>query len=127
MTMRAALIAFILSVISARASSAPITLRSGYPPGLEHAAAGPAVQSVPFALKYAGWQPLAPGQLIVWVNDEDGYLFQVSQPCRGLQSVKQISLTSKDGLVRSGVDSVQFSNGDCRIIEIRNLNFRTKG
>ena len=127
MTMKAAVIAPILAVLAGCASSG-IARRAGDAPGLDLAvpSAGPPIQKIIHSSEYAGWRPLAADQVVVWENEQVGYLVRVSQPCQGLQSANAIELTSlRNEWVRSGIDSVKFTGGECRIVEIRNVDFRT--
>ena len=125
MTMKAAVIAPILAVLAGCASSG-IARRAGDAPGLDLAvpSAGPPIQKIIHSSEYAGWRPLAADQVVVWENEQVGYLVRV-QPCEGLQSASEIGFTSKTAFVRSGIDSVKFAGGECRIVEIRNVDFRT--
>jgi len=124
MTRKAALVACVTLVLAGCASSG-IARRAGDAPGLELAvqSAGPPVTYF-LSGEFAGWRPLSTDQVVIWENDKVGYLLRFGQPCEGLQSASEIQLTTGHARVRSGVDSVKFSGGECRIGEIRNLNFQ---
>jgi hypothetical protein len=127
MTMKAAAIALILAVLAGCASSG-IARRAGDAPGLDVAvqSAGPPLRKVHYWSEYAGWQPLRADQLVIWQTEQVGYLVRVSQPCQGIQSANTIQLTAmRNEWVRSGIDSVKFSGGECQIVEIRDVDFRT--
>lgn len=124
MTKKANLIVSI-ALILAGCSSAGIVRRAGEGEGLDRLmqSAGPPVDSVPYLIRYQGWRPVAPDKVAIWATANDGYLLTVTQPCAGLQSADQIQLTSRNALVRRGVDTVKFAGQQCRIAEIRNLDF----
>ncbi len=125
MTKNTALIVSI-ALILAGCSGSGIVRRAGEKEGLARLmeSASPPVDSVPYLIRYEGWQPLATDKVAVWATASDGYLLTVTQPCDGLQSAAQIQLTSRNALVRRGVDAVKFTGQSCRIAEIRNLDFR---
>jgi hypothetical protein len=124
MTKKTALMVSI-ALIFAGCSSSGIVRRTGEEEGLDRlmAAAGPPVDSVPYLIRYQGWRPLATDKVAIWATVNEGYLLTVTQPCAGLQSTDQIQLTSMNALVRRGVDTVKFAGRQCRIAEIRNLDF----
>jgi len=127
MTMKAAAISLTLAVLAGCASSG-IASRAGDAPGLDVAvqSAGPPLRKVHYWSEYAGWRPLGADQLVIWQTEQVGYLVRVSQPSQGLQSANAIQLTTmRNGWVRSGIDSVKFSGGECQIVEIRDVDFRT--
>ena len=125
MTKKAALVVAI-ALILAGCSSSGIVRRVGEREGLDRLmeSAGPPVDSVPYLIRYEGWQPLGTDKVAVWATASDGYLLTVTQPCDGLQSAAQIQLTSRNAVVRRGVDAVKFTGQNCGIAEIRNLDFR---
>jgi len=126
MRKKAALIVSI-GLILAGCSSSGIVRRAGEREGLDRLmeSAGPPVDSVPYLIRYEGWQPLATDRVVVWATASDGYLLTVTSPCAELQSADQIQLTSRNALVRRGVDAVKFKGQSCRIAEIRSIDFRT--
>jgi hypothetical protein len=115
-----------IALILAGCSSSGIVRRAGEGEGLDRLmeSAGPPVDSVPYLIRYSGWQPLATDKFAVWATASDGYLLTVTQPCAELQSADQIQLTSRNALVRRGVDAVKFKGQSCRIAEIRLIDFR---
>jgi hypothetical protein len=126
MIIKTALIVLMLPIFAGCASSG-VVRRTGDAPGLDVAvqSAGPPVQKITYSSEYAAWRPLAADQLVIWENERVGYLVRVGQPCQGLQSASEISLTQRNGLVRTAIDSVKFSGGKCLIAEIRNVHFQT--
>jgi Family of unknown function (DUF6491) len=115
-----------IALILAGCSGSGIVRRAGEGERLDRLieSAGAPVDSVPYLIRYEGWQPLATDKVAVWATASDGYLLTVTQPCAELQSADQIQLTSRNALVRKGVDAVKFKGQSCRIAEIRNLDFR---
>ena len=126
MTKKTALIVSI-ALILAGCSGSGIVRRAGEGQGLERfmESAGAPVDSVPYLIRYEGWQPLAPDKVAIWATASDGSLLTVTQPCAELQSADQIQLTSRNALVRRGVDAVKFKGQSCQIAEIRTIDFRT--
>jgi hypothetical protein len=64
-------------------------------------------------MRYEGWRALAADKIVIWANTDVGYLLTVTQPCTGLQSADRIQLTSRNALVRRGVDSVKVAGQSC--------------
>ena len=114
-------------LILAGCSSSAIVRREGDTAGVERYAqsAGSPVENAPLLIRYEGWRALAADKIVIWANTDVGYLLTVTQPCTGLQSADRIQLTSRDALVRRGVDSVKVAGQSCQIAEIRPVDFRT--
>lgn len=96
---------------------------------LYRAAAGEPVRALSFAGKLRGWTPLGPETVAVWIRRDRGYLLEVARPCHDLAFSVYLTLTSRQGRVIAGADSViarRTSGGiggsRCRIETIRPLD-----
>lgn len=120
----------LLSVLVAGCATRP-----GVPPTdrLEayRAAAGEPQQSFSFRGHLWGWTSLGGETLAVWTRSDRGYLLEVARPCQDLAFAVHITLTSRQGRVVSGADSIIARRIDggvggsrCRIESIRPLDAR---
>jgi hypothetical protein len=109
--------------------------RPGVPPTdrLEayRAAAGEPQRSFSFRGQLWGWTSLGGETLAVWTRSDRGYLLEVARPCPDLAHSVYVTLTSRQGRVVSGADSVIARRSDggiggsrCRIESIRPLDAR---
>lgn len=109
--------------------------RPGVPPTdrLEayRAAAGQPQRSFNFRGQLWGWTSLGGETLAVWTRSDRGYLLEVAHPCVDLAFASYITLTSRQGRVVSGADSIISRRIDggiggsrCRIESIRPLDAR---
>ncbi|RPI12325.1 MAG: hypothetical protein EHM60_12280 [Lysobacterales bacterium] len=96
---------------------------------LYRAAAGEPVRALSFAGRLRGWTPLGPDAVAVWIRRDRGYLLEVARPCHDLAFSVYLTLTSRQGRVVAGADSViarRTSGGiggaRCRIETIRPLD-----
>jgi hypothetical protein len=124
---RTAILATLLIVVAGCAT------RPGVPPTdrLEayRAAAGEPQRSFNFRGHLWGWTSLGGETLAVWTRSDSGYLVEVARPCPDLAFSVSITITSRQGRVVSGADSViarRASGGvggsRCRIESIRPLD-----
>lgn len=127
---RAAIVVTALLLVVAGCASRP-----GVPPTdqLEayRAAAGEPQRSFSFRGHLWGWTSLGGETLAVWTRSDSGYLVEVARPCPDLAFSVSITITSRQGRVVSGADSViarRASGGvggsRCRIESIRPLDAR---
>jgi hypothetical protein len=93
------------------------------------AAAGEPQRTFNFAGRLWGWTPLAPETIAVWTRSDRGYLLEVARPCHDLAHSVYLTLTSRQGLVVAGADSViarrtggGIGGARCRIESIRPLD-----
>jgi hypothetical protein len=109
--------------------------RPGVPPTdrLEayRAAAGEPQRAFSFRGHLWGWTSLGGETLAVWTRSDRGYLLEVARPCPDLAFSVYVTLTSRQGRVVSGADSVIARRKDggiggsrCRIESIRPLDAR---
>lgn len=95
------------------------------------AAAGEPQRSFSFRGHLWGWTSLGGETLAVWMHSDRGYLLEVARPCNDLAFSVYITLTSRQGRVVAGADSVIARRTDggiggsrCRIETIRPLDAR---
>jgi hypothetical protein len=109
--------------------------RPGVPPTdrLEsyRAAAGEPQRSFTYRGRLWGWTSLGGETLAVWTHSDRGFLLEVARPCQDLAFAVYITLTSRQGRVVSGADSIIARRIDggiggsrCRIESIRPLDAR---
>ena len=126
---RAAIVAAIFMLVAGCAT------RPGVPPTdrLEayRAAAGEPQRSFTFRGHLWGWTSLGGETLAVWTRSDRGYLVEVAHPCLDLAFAVHITLTSRQGRVVSGADSIiarriegGVGGSRCRIESIRPLDAR---
>lgn len=126
---RTAIVATLFTLVAGCATS------PGVPPTdrLEayRAAAGEPQRSFSFRGHLWGWTSLGGETLAVWTRSDSGYLLEVARPCHDLAFSSYITLTSRQGRVVSGADSVIARRIDggiggsrCRIESIRPIDAR---
>jgi len=71
------------------------------------------------------WQLVGPGKVVIWPTINDAYLVTVESPCPGLEWANSIAVTSKEShMVSTRFDFVKYDKGQCRISEIRPIDYK---
>jgi hypothetical protein len=125
----------VFAVIALLTALAGCVMREGVPPTdyLEayRAAAGEPQRNFAYRGHLWGWRSLGGETIAVWTRSDTGYLLEVARPCKDLAFTVYITLTSRQGRVVAGADSVIARRIDggvggsrCRIESIRPLDAR---
>lgn len=85
--------------------------------------AGAPVDSFRF-LNLTQWELVAPTKVVVWPKLQEAYLLTVDEPCSELEWAKSIAVTSSVQRVTARFDSVKAGRDECRINEIRPIDYR---
>ena len=126
---RAVVVATLFSIVAGCAT------RPGVPPtdqlAAYRAAAGEPQRTFSFRGNLWGWTSLGAETLAVWTRSDRGYLLEVARPCPDLAFSVYLTITSRQGRVVSGADSViarravgGVGGSRCRIESIRPLDAR---
>jgi hypothetical protein len=70
------------------------------------------------------WELVAPNKVVVWPKLQEAYLLTVDEPCSELEWAKSIAVTSSVQRVTARFDSVKAGRDECRINEIRPIDYR---
>lgn len=70
------------------------------------------------------WELVAPTKVVVWPKLQEAYLLTVDEPCSELEWAKSIAVTSSVQRVTARFDSVKVGRDECRINEIRPIDYR---
>ncbi len=71
------------------------------------------------------WQVVGPEKLVVWPTINTAYLLTVDKPCVRLQWTNGLALTQQMRMkVTNKFDFVQFEHQDCKIVEIRPIDYK---
>ena len=74
--------------------------------------------------KLTQWELVAPTKVVVWPKLQEAYLLTVDEPCSELEWAKSIAVTSSVQRVTARFDSVKVGRDECRINEIRPIDYR---
>jgi hypothetical protein len=72
---------------------------------------------------YSRWSLIGEGQIVAWTDYEHAYLLKVQLPCPELEFADSLGVTSSAHTVTSGFDSVVLPHQQCRILEIRPVDY----
>lgn len=87
--------------------------------------AGDPIDRFSFPDRIRGWSPVDREHLVVRTELDKAYLLAVEPGCVGLQHTHRIGLATTVGRtdITSGLDSVRLDEDQCRIVEIRPLDY----
>jgi hypothetical protein len=74
---------------------------------------------------FNSWTPIDNHHVVVHTNINEAYLITVFEPCMDLPFATRLGITSRfPNTVQSGFDSIRVGRQNCRISEIRPINYR---
>jgi Family of unknown function (DUF6491) len=73
---------------------------------------------------FSGWRSLDRDQLVVWTGINKAYLLRIATPCEDPRFVNTIGVDARGGSQVSTFDSIIVGDDRCRILEIREVDYK---